>query len=74
MRDINKYMRQTNIRIVIGALILIFLVGDGLIYIIYGPGSALMGFLCLLGGMIPVFLILLVIAIIDWSVNRATRE
>jgi hypothetical protein len=74
MRNVAAYMRQTNIRIVAGALILIFILGDGLIYVFYGAGPALMGLLCLVGGMVPVVLILLFVAIIDWSVKRANRE
>ena len=74
MRNISQYMRQTQIRVIIGAIFLIFILGDGLIYFIYGPNSALLGLLCLLGGSVPVILIITVLKIIDWSVNRANRE
>ena len=74
MRDVTKYMQQTNVRIVIGALILIFIVGDGLIYVFYGAGPAMMGLVCLAGGMVPVLLILVFVSIIAWSVKRANRE
>ncbi|HBG73871.1 MAG: hypothetical protein A2X27_09210 [Chloroflexi bacterium GWD2_49_16] len=74
MRDLNKYKHETNIQLVIGAFILIFLVGDGLIYLIYGSRPALMGLICLLIGLIPVLLIILTITIINWSVKRANRK
>jgi len=74
LRDLNKYSKETNRRIVIGALILIFLVGDGLIYLIYGSQSALLGLFCLLLGLLPVLLIIIVIIIIDWILKRANRE
>lgn len=74
MRDLRKYARQTNFRILVGALFLIFIIGDGLIYLIYGPGAAAMGFTCLLGGLTPVLLILLALFIIDWIVKRANRD
>jgi len=74
MRDLNKYKRETNNRLVIGAIVLIFLIGDGLIFIIYGIGPGLMGLTCLLAGLIPVLLIGLVIYFINWSVNRANRD
>ena len=74
MRDLNKYKRETNIRLVVGAVILIFLIGDGLIFLIYGKGPGMMGLICLLIGMVPVLLIALVIFIFDWSVKRANRE
>jgi hypothetical protein len=43
----------------VGFLFLIFVVGEGLIYLFYGQKSALMGLLCLLGGLIPVVSILI---------------
>lgn len=73
-RDLRKYARQTNTRIVVGAVLLLFIVGDGLIYLIYGPQSALMGLFCLGIGLAPVALIALSLAIMDWVVKRANRE
>jgi hypothetical protein len=74
MRDLNKYKRETNKRLVIGAIVLIFLIGDGLIFLIYGTGPGLMGLTCLLVGLVPVLLISLVIYFFDWSVKRANRN
>lgn len=74
MRDLNKYKRETNIRLIVGAISLIFLIGDGLIFLIYGKGPGLMGLICLIVGMVPVLLITLVIYFFDWSVKRANRE
>jgi magnesium-transporting ATPase (P-type) len=74
MRDLKKYKHETNIRMVIGAVLLLFLVGDGLIFIIYGSGPALMGLVCLIVGLVPILLIALVIKIFTWSVERANRE
>jgi hypothetical protein len=73
-RDLRAYARQTNVRIAIGALLLLFVVGDGLIYIIFGPAAAVTGLLCLGAAMLPVALILLVLWGIDWMVRRANRE
>ena len=50
---------------------LLFVIGIGLIYLIYGPGAATLGFICLLGAMLPVVLILLFLFITDWIVKRA---
>ncbi len=60
-RDLRRYARQTNVRLFLGFFLLLFLVGDGLIYIIYGKSAALMGVLCLLGGLAPLALILLIL-------------
>ncbi len=73
-RDLRRYARQTNVRLVVGALLLLFLVGDGLIYLIYGPAAALTGFLCILGGLLPVVLVILALAILDWIARRANPE
>jgi hypothetical protein len=73
-RDLRKYGRQTYVRLAIGGLILLFVVGEGLIYLIYGAGAALIGLLCLLGGLFPVILIVLVMIILDWIAKRANSN
>ena len=73
-RDLRKYARQTNVQLIGGALLVLFIVGDGLIYLIYGSGAALMGILCLLAGMIPVVLTVLVLLLLDWIRKRADRD
>lgn len=73
-RDLRKYMKETNARIVAGALLLLFVVGLGLIWIIYGFDAAVSGFLCLLGAFVPIGLILLALYGMDWIVKRASRD
>jgi hypothetical protein len=73
-RDLRKYIRQTNIRLITGALVLLFIVGDGLIYLIYGSGAAVIGLLCLLGGMVPVVLVVLIMMLLDWIAKRANPD
>jgi hypothetical protein len=73
-RDLRKYARQTNFRLIVGALLLLFIVGDGLIYVIYGPAAAVTGLLCILGGLVPVGLIVLALLLLDWITKRANRE
>lgn len=73
-RDLRKYMRDTNTRLILGALFLLFVVGDGLIWLIYGSAAALMGLLCILGAFVPIGLILLFLALTDWLVKRANRD
>ncbi len=73
-RDLREYAKQTNIQLAIAALVLLFGVGLGLIYIIYGPGAAGVGFLCLLGGLVPVALILVALVGIDWIVKRGRTK
>ena len=73
-RDLRKYARQTNIRLAVGGLFLLFIVGDGLIFLVYGGGAALVGFLCLLAGLFPVLVIVLVMIILDWIAKRANQD
>jgi len=73
-RDLRKYVRQTNIRLFGGALVLLFVVGDGLIFWRYGAGAAVTGLLCLLGGMIPVALVVLIMMLLDWIAKRANPD
>ncbi|MCD4801932.1 MAG: hypothetical protein K8R16_03220 [Anaerolineales bacterium] len=58
-RDLRKYTKQTETRLIIGFLVLVFLVGDGLIFYFYGTGAGLMGLTCMVGMLIPVLLVVL---------------
>jgi hypothetical protein len=73
-RDLRNYASQTNVQLIIGALLVLFIIGGGLIYLIYGKAAALGGMLCLLIGMIPVALIVLVLLLLDWIRKRADRD
>ncbi len=73
-RDLRKYRRQTIIRLIVGGILLLFLLGTGLIYLIYGQTAAMSGFLCLAVGMIPLVAILLFFWVIDWILKRSRDE
>jgi hypothetical protein len=65
IRDLRKYARQTRVRLAAGALLLLFLVGDGLIWLFYGRGAAIMGLLCILVGLVPIVLVVLVLFLLE---------
>ena len=73
-RDLRKYARNTNIHLLAGFILLLFLVGGGLIYMVYGPQGAMFGLICLLAGLAPLVLIALILWIMEWIVNRANEE
>lgn len=73
-RDLRRYARQTNLQLVVGAVLLLGVVGIGLIYWIYGAGAAVTGLLCLGGVVVPILLIALALWIIELVVKRANRE
>jgi hypothetical protein len=68
---LREYARQTNIRLIAGALFLLFVVGLGLIWFIYGKAAASFAFLCLLAGLAPVILVLLIFLVIEWILKNA---
>lgn len=69
-RDIRQYMKQTETRLILGFLLLVFLIGDGLIFYFYGTGAGIAGLLCLAGMMVPVFLIVLFL----WIAERVVKS
>ena len=70
MRDLREYSRQTNVRLALGAFILLFVIGVGLVWLIYGVSAAGMAFTCLLAALFPVILILLFLLAIEWILKR----
>jgi hypothetical protein len=70
-RDLRRYSRQTNLRLIIGGLLLLFVVGGGLIYIIYGRDAAIFGLLCLAAGLLPVVVIILILRLLEWLAKKA---
>jgi hypothetical protein len=74
VRDLRQYAKQTNLRLLIGFLLLLFFIGDGLILLFFGKQAALMGIICLLAGLSPVILIIMALWFIDWVVRRNKTE
>jgi hypothetical protein len=73
-RDLRAYSRQTRIQLIIGALVLLFTVGDGLIYLIYGAPAALMGLSCMGMGVGLAVVLLVIFWLMDVIVKRANRS
>jgi uncharacterized membrane protein YuzA (DUF378 family) len=70
-RDLRKYAEQTNIRLIIGGLALLLVVGLGLICFFYGPGAAMSGMLCILVGLVPLILIWMLFFALEKITKRA---
>jgi len=73
-RDLRKYASQTNVRLILGGLSLLFIVGIGLIYIFYGSRAAFMGLICLLAGLVPLILIWLMFFILEFITKRVQDQ
>jgi len=69
-QDLRKYIAQTKIRLLIGFCLLLFSLGLGLIAILYGWRSALLGLFCLLGSGLPIGLIALLMLGLDKIVRK----
>jgi hypothetical protein len=72
--DLRSYARGTGLRLALGGLALLFGVGGLLIYLFYGPGGAALGLACLLVGLLPILLVLLVLTVLDRLVRRSDDD
>ena len=73
-RDLRQYSKQTNTRLIVGGILILFLVGDGLIYVFYGRAAAVLGLACLMAGLSPLLLIWLALLGIEWIARRTARN
>ena len=73
-QDLRKYISQTNVQLILGGLVLLFVVGVGLIAIFYGIPAALVGLLCLIGGLVPIGLVVLFLFGLDVLVKFINRD
>jgi hypothetical protein len=71
--DLRKYTDSTNKRLVIGGVVLLLVVGVGLIAWIYGFQAALLGALCMLGGLTLVGLVALLMYLIGVILKKNNR-
>lgn len=65
-RSPRSHLDITNRRLVIGFVLILLIIGIGLIYWFYGPGAALLGILCLVGGFLPLIGISLIMRLLEW--------
>jgi hypothetical protein len=72
-RDLRSYAGSTTARLIAGGILLLFLVGGGLVYAIYGAGALFSAVLCIGVGLLPVVLIVLALAILDAIRKRVDR-
>ena len=74
MRDLRRYSHQTQWRLLVGFILLLFIIGIGLVYGFYGPRAAVLGMICLILGLAPMLLIYLALWGIEWIVKRNNPE
>ena len=72
--DIRNHSRQTKRRLIAGGLVLFFVVGTVLIAVTYGTPAAGCGLGFFLVAMIPIGLISLVLAGLQWASDRSKQD
>ena len=70
-RDLRKYARTTQIRLIIGVLVILIVVGNGLIWMIFGSNAAHMALICMGIGIATALLIIVSLGLIAWILRRA---
>ncbi len=73
-RDLRDYAKRTDRRLVIGGLLILFLVGGGLIWWFYGTPAAGLGITCLVAGLAPVVIIVVLFLVIERILKSAGRK
>lgn len=73
-RDLRAYGRATHRRLILGGLVLVFAVGDGLVWLLYGKQAGKMALTCTGLGLGPVVLIALVLEAIGWFVRKTDGQ
>ncbi len=72
-RDLRRYSKQTNLRLLIGFFVLLVLIGDGLIYLFWGSGSAVMGLICVGAALVPALVVWLLLLLLEWIRKTADK-
>jgi hypothetical protein len=69
-RDLRKYTQRTNLALIFGGLLLVLVGGNLLVWLLYGPGTALQSLTCMMVLLIPVGLIAVILWLMEWIVRR----
>ncbi len=72
-RDLRKYAKQTNFRLLLGFFGLLLVIGIGLIYLFYGREAALMGLICTVAALAPAVLVWLFLWVMGYIVKKANE-
>jgi Na+/phosphate symporter len=73
-RDLRKYAGQTNVRFILGGLLVILIVGIGLIYVFFDVRAALMGLMCMVIGISILIIIWFSLWLMEKIVHGADQE
>jgi hypothetical protein len=68
--DSRRWVRSTEGQLVFGFFVLLYTVGGGLIWLFYGCAAAVLGLLCMTGGLLFFLLLYLIV----WALGRWAGE
>jgi hypothetical protein len=74
VRDLRAYALGTQLRLIFGGLLIVVIVGNGLIWMIYGSGAVRAALLCTAIGLAPGLLIVGLLLAMEWYVRRSRDE
>jgi F0F1-type ATP synthase assembly protein I len=69
-KTLAEYSRQTTFRLILGGIFILFIIGDALIFYIYGSAAAISGVLCLGIGLLPVLIIIGILWVMEYIVKK----
>jgi hypothetical protein len=69
-----RFARSTEGQLVIGFFLLLYIVGGALIWYFYGFGGAVLGWLCMTGGLLFFLLLYAIVSAIGWWANREYKD
>jgi hypothetical protein len=72
--DLRKYARDTQIRLILGGFLVLVVVGDGLIYLIYGSSAAITGLLCIGAALLPVLAVAGLMAVLSYIAKKVNKD
>jgi hypothetical protein len=69
-----RFARSTEGQLMIGFFLLLYIVGGALIWFFYGMGGALLGWICMTGGLLFFLLLYAIVSLIGWWANREYKD
>ena len=61
----DRYRRQTQVRLIVGGMLILLIVGGGLVWLLYGLAAAITVVTCLLGAVGLMGLLWLILAVLE---------
>jgi fatty acid desaturase len=74
VKDLRKYAQSTNLRLLLGGLVLVTLVAFILITFFYGINSAFFGLICVFATLIPISIVLILFFLLNRYISNERKK